>query len=95
MKKIIRIGKEKNSRTINNKIIHSKSLLLFILTLGFLTLAHAQGGNLIDISGQVVDQENKQALAGVSVRLKAPLPEPLPMMPGISNSARNSNFRSP
>ena len=70
MKKIIRIGGEKTSRTINNKITLPKFVLLFVFTLGFLTLAYAQGGNLIDISGQVVDQQNKQALAGVSVSIK-------------------------
>lgn len=47
-----------------------KIYVLFILFLCSATLIHAQGGNLIDISGQVIDQESKQPLSGVSVSIK-------------------------
>ena len=88
MKKIIRIGEEKTSRTINNEITLPKFVLLFILTLGFLTHARAQGNNLIYISGKVVDQQNKQALAGVSVSIKGSIAGT------ITNDAGNFKLRT-
>ncbi len=48
-----------------NKLV----LLLLIPLLASKTIM-AQGGNLIDISGKVADQETKKSLAGVSVSIK-------------------------
>src|SRR6185312_11670150 len=70
MKKIISTGKGQISRVTGNRRLRSKLFLLLIVTCGSASFARAQGGNLIDISGQVVDQQNKQALAGVSVSIK-------------------------
>jgi outer membrane receptor protein involved in Fe transport len=70
MKKIISTGERQISRITGNRRLNAKLFFVLIITFGSIGFVRAQGGNLIDISGQVVDQQNKQALAGVSVSIK-------------------------
>jgi iron complex outermembrane receptor protein len=61
----------KNNQKQENKGIHFISLGIFILLqLGITNISLAQESNIIEISGQITDQERKLPLEGVSVQVK-------------------------
>ena len=47
-----------------------KAAMVLALTIGFFVGAHAQGNNLIQVSGQVIGQEKHEPLQGVSIQIK-------------------------
>jgi iron complex outermembrane receptor protein len=55
----------------NNKIIHSFRLCIFFLLLLIADKTFAQDNTLVEISGQVTDQEKKEPIANVSVQIKS------------------------
>ncbi|MFI5193773.1 MAG: TonB-dependent receptor [Chitinophagales bacterium] len=69
MKKIIPLTKERAMSYSGFTGLFKISILLLIPLFSVKAL-HAQGGNLIDISGRVEDQDTKQPLSGVSVSIK-------------------------
>jgi outer membrane cobalamin receptor len=69
MKKKISLKKDRASLLIKQNPL-LKIFILLLISLFSIKSLQAQGGNLIDVSGQVIDQESKQALPGVSVTIK-------------------------
>ena len=69
MKKIIPLTKER-AMSYSGFTGLLKISILLLIPLFSVNALHAQGGNLIDISGRVEDQDTKQPLSGVSVSIK-------------------------
>jgi len=66
--------KKINQTTVYNKLIRqmnpAKRVLVLLVFMFSIHELHAQDGNLIQVSGQVTDQDKKQPLPDVSVQVK-------------------------
>ena len=63
--------KRKSVKSTNNQLL--KLACLVLLFIGFQIASMAQDNNLIEISGQVIDQDKKQPLSDVSIQIKGTL----------------------